>query len=180
MRDFLGRRPITFPYKAIQDWIFPGSRVSHPSGRHTGGQKIRPDWFTGTIIRLLSSSFTYFLFPSWQRKMTGSSGQRCLKCNGVYTLSLMSCVLRVIMFSSDNGSNFDRAITLECDNGSNELEAISFHRCAKALCDNRNPYNVVTLGANDFWFCSEVLKRKKIEYFVLWNLRNWKSWKADK
>ncbi len=28
-------------------------------------------------------------------------------------------------FKSDNGSNFDRAITLRCDNGSIELEAIT-------------------------------------------------------
>jgi hypothetical protein len=39
---------------------------------------------------------------------------------------------------SDNGSNFDRAITLGCDDGSSELEALTFLYCAKALCDNAN------------------------------------------
>jgi hypothetical protein len=43
-------------------------------------------------------------------------------------------VLRMITFRRDNGSNFDRAITLGCNNGSNKLEAIALLRRGKALC----------------------------------------------
>jgi hypothetical protein len=35
-----------------------------------------------------------------------------------------------------NGSNFDREIISGCDNCSNDLEAITFLHCAKALYDN--------------------------------------------
>jgi hypothetical protein len=45
-------------------------------------------------------------------------------------------VLRAITFRSDNGSSFDRAISFGCNNGSNELEVITFFHCAKAICNN--------------------------------------------
>jgi hypothetical protein len=38
-----------------------------------------------------------------------------------------------IAFRSENDSNFLRAITLSSYNGSKELEAITFFRCAKRL-----------------------------------------------
>ncbi len=41
---------------------------------------------------------------------------------------------------SDDGSNFDRAITFGSDNGFNELVAITFHNCAEVLCDNATWY----------------------------------------
>jgi hypothetical protein len=43
-----------------------------------------------------------------------------------------------LLFRSDNGTNFGRVITLGCDNGSKELEAIIFLLSAKALCDKTN------------------------------------------
>jgi hypothetical protein len=46
-------------------------------------------------------------------------------------------ILRAITFRSDNGTNFDRAITLGCHNGFNELEAITFlHYAKEELCNN--------------------------------------------
>jgi hypothetical protein len=68
-------------------------------------------------------------------------GNDALKCYDVtgYRLCHKS---RAVTFRGDNGSSFDRAKTLGCDNGSNELEAITFRSdyffplCCKALCDN--------------------------------------------
>ncbi len=47
------------------------------------------------------------------------------KCNGVTRYRLCH-ILRVITFSSNNGSNLDRAITLRYDNGSYIPIAITF------------------------------------------------------
>jgi hypothetical protein len=69
------------------------------------------------------------------------------KFNGV--THYRSCVLKTITFRSDNGSNFDRAVTLGCDNGSNELEAITFpHFSTKVLCDNANCIIALSLYRN--------------------------------
>ncbi len=53
-----------------------------------------------------------------------------LKCNAVTSYRLCH-ESRAITFIGDNCSNFDRAITLGCDNGSNELETITFRSAQK-------------------------------------------------
>ncbi len=76
------------------------------------------------------------------------------KYNGVTQYRLCH-VLDAITFKNKNGSNFSRAITLGCDNGTIELEAITFLNCAKTLCDNAK-CNIVlslkygTLGTDNF------------------------------
>ncbi len=54
------------------------------------------------------------------------------KSNGVTHYRLCH-VFKAITFRSDNGPNFDRAITSEYDNVFNELEAISSQKNSKKL-----------------------------------------------
>jgi hypothetical protein len=91
------------------------------------------------------------------------------KCNGVTRYGLCN-VLRVITFRRDKSSTFDRVIALGCDNGSNELESITFLHYAKRNRITQNltkhyRYTIVTLGSNDFWCFSKLLEIKKLKIF---------------
>ncbi len=80
-------------------------------------------------------------YTSVQSRHIRRSASLCTsKCNSV-TCFRLSHVLKAITLSSDNGSDFDRAITLRCHNGSHVLKVITlindiFLCCNKALCDN--------------------------------------------